>query len=84
MDEEVRNGYIRYKLDMIDLRESHKKSYEAGNLKGLKKGKEEEKISIAKNLLSLGIQKTKISQATGLSIAEIENIIFLTKKRTFK
>ncbi len=66
MDEEVRNGYIRYKLDMIDLRESHKTSYEAG--------KKKEKRSIAKNMLSLGMQETQISQATGLSLEEIEKI----------
>ena len=94
MDEDVRNSYIRYKLDMIDLRESHKTSYEAGNLKGLKKGIEKGKEEglkegmekgkeeglkegqkkIAKKLLSLGMKEIQISQATGLTIAEIENI----------
>ena len=78
MDEDVRNGYIRYKLDMIDLRESHKTSYDAGNLKGkkegLKEGSESTKKNIAATLLKKGMSSEEIAEITGLAIQEIEKI----------
>jgi len=78
MDESQKNHYIRYKQKMVDIRESYITKFEEGMEKGLKKGKEQgikkEKRNIAKNMLTLGLSKTQIAQATGLSITEIENI----------
>ena len=54
------------------------KGKEEGLLEGLEKGKEEGlmegKRQIAKNLLALGLGSDRISQATGLSVADIEKL----------
>ena len=47
---------------------------EGGYDKGLKKGKEQEKIEIAKKLLELGIEESKIIEATELTDKEIEKL----------
>ena len=45
-----------------------------GMEKGIEKGRQEEKLDIVKNLLSLGIEVEKISEASKLSIEEIYRI----------
>ena len=65
-----------------DLEEAHKQdlsdSYETGYDDGINKGKEdgkiEEKIEIAKVMLSKNISVKDISDITGLSIKEIKNL----------
>ena len=41
---------------------------------GISKGVSQEKVNIAKNLLSMNMSLEDISKATGLSVEEIENI----------
>ena len=50
------------------------KGLEKGREEGLEKGREEEKIEIAKNLISLGLDVEIIKKSTGLSKAEIEKL----------
>ena len=47
---------------------------EKGETIGLEKGKIEEKLEIARNLLSLGLPVSQIALATGLSASEIEGL----------
>ena len=42
--------------------------------KGMEKGREEEKLEIARNLKTMGLPSESIAQATGLTIEEIENL----------
>ena len=58
-------------MDEIAIRDS---GFKEGIEQGLKEGSQQEKISIAKNLLNLRIDINSISQATGLSVEEIENL----------
>ena len=46
-----------------------------GEKKGIKKGANNEKKSIAKNLLEIGIPKESIMQATGLSNKQIARLM---------
>ncbi|MDI6794897.1 MAG: Rpn family recombination-promoting nuclease/putative transposase, partial [bacterium] len=51
-----------------------KNSIEFALKQGLKQGREEKAIEIAKSLLSLGLDVEKISKATGLTTGKIEEI----------
>ena len=48
--------------------------YDDGKAEGLEEGKKEEQITIAKNLLKKGVSSKIVSESTGLSIEEIENL----------
>ncbi len=56
----------------------HKEGFEEGMEKGIKKGKEkgkeERNREIARNLKFIGLSPEQISQATGLSLEEINNL----------
>ena len=58
-------------MDEIAIRDS---GFKEGIEQGLKEGSQQEKISIAKNLLKLKVDINSISQATGLSVEEIEKL----------
>ncbi len=51
-----------------------RKGIETGIKEGVEKGKIEEKQTIAKAMLSKGLELEIISELTSLSIAEIENL----------
>ena len=70
MDEDARMSYYKYKQEVITRQENLTTKF----LQGKKKGKEEGLKQAAKNMLNLGLSKSQISQATGLSLAEIEAI----------
>ena len=48
--------------------------YDDGFENGITKGKEEEKIEIAKNLIKKGVSFEIVSESTGLSIGELEKL----------
>lgn len=52
----------------------HKEGYEEGIEKGIEEGKEERNREIALNLKSIGLSPEQIMQATGLSLAEINDL----------
>jgi predicted transposase/invertase (TIGR01784 family) len=56
------------------LQKGLEKGLEKGLQKGLQKGKLEEKLTIAKNLLRVGIEVSMIATTTGLSIEQIETL----------
>ena len=70
MDEEVIGLYDKElhleKLRLSELKEAKEK--------GIEKGIEQEKIDIAKNMLSKNIDISVISECTGLSKEEIEKL----------
>ena len=59
---------------MIILRDNIHTEREEGRAEGLVKGREEEKRENARNLKRLGVLSDIISQATGLSKNEIEEL----------
>ena len=65
---ELREKAVRDEMAMRDsgIKEGYKK--------GLEDGEKKEKISIAKNMLKANIDKNTISELTGLTIEQIENI----------
>ena len=85
---ELREKAVRDEMAIRDsgIKEGYKKGLEDGEKKGLvvgekkgfikgkKNGALEEKISIAKNMLKANIDKNTISELTGLTVKEIENI----------
>ena len=78
-DRPLTQEMIQHLLDMRakGRHEEASRLYQAkqeGKEEGIKAGKEEGKISIAKNLIDLNFPLEAISQATGLSIGEIENL----------
>ena len=54
--------------------EGHEEGRVEGEAIGLEKGREEEKRSIARNLKSMGLSVQQISQASGLTLEEIEQL----------
>ena len=54
--------------------ESHEEGREEGRKEGLVEGRQEEKRSIARNLKSMGLSVQQISQASGLTLEEIEQL----------
>jgi len=69
---EGRNDF--YSANTIAREEGREEGKEEGKEEGLKEGEKNKSIEIAKNLLKLNIDVKIISQSTGLSIKEIEDI----------
>ena len=61
-------------LKEMGANELRDKLIREGKLEGIKKGKLEEKIRIAKNLLKMGYSIKLISEATELDIEEIKTL----------
>ena len=81
---EVANELKRLSLDintvgLYDAAEENEKMMNSlkaeGERDGIKKGANNEKKSIAKNLLEIGIPKESIMQATGLSKKQIARLM---------
>ena len=73
---ELREKAVRDEMAIRDsgIKEGYKKGLEDGEKKGEEKGFIEGKINIAKNMLKANIDKKNISELTGLTIEQIENI----------
>ena len=54
--------------------DSYQKGKEEGRVEGLEKGMNQRSLEIARNLLSLGLPVTQITQATGLTEEEIKQM----------
>ena len=75
LSDEERKDYWA-KIEAKRIRDNElESSFMDGETKGRAKGKAEEKISIAKNLLKLNISIDDIANSTGLTKDEIENLI---------
>ena len=70
MTQEERANYTYYQKKLYDDRDEMK----AAENRGLERGREEEKIEIAKNLLKLNLDIDSISKATGLTKEEIQKL----------
>ena len=83
-DEIMRRQYTQrekalrdYRSDMAEARREGRQEgilegKREGILEGKREGRQEEKVSIAVNMLRLGIDVSHIAAATGLSIADVE------------
>ena len=58
----------------VGMKEAVKKGLEKGIKQGRKEGREEEKLLTAKNMLNKKLDINLISEVTGLSISDINNI----------
>ena len=67
-------AYYSHLDNLIILRDNIHTEREEGRAEGLVKGREEEKRENARNLKRLGVLSDIISQATGLSKNEIEEL----------
>ena len=66
--------FRRYMTEEEDMRIIQNTRMKSAEKKGLEQGILQEKIEIAKNLLNKNIDINIISESTGLSIEEIENL----------
>lgn len=75
-DEIMRRQYTQREKALRDYRsdmaEARREGEQKGRREGERKGRHEEKVSIAVNMLRLGIDVSHIAAATGLSIADVE------------
>ena len=71
-DEIMRRQYAQREKALRDYRSDMAEARREGILEGKREGKNEEKVSIAVNMLRLGIDVSHIAAATGLSIADVE------------
>ena len=75
-DEIMRRQYAQREKALRDYRsdmaEARREGILEGRREGEQKGRSEEKVSIAVNMLRLGIDVSHIAAATGLSIADVE------------
>ena len=75
-DEIMRRQYTQREKALRDYRsdmaEARREGEQKGRREGERKGRREEKVSIAVNMLRLGIDVSHIAAATGLSIADVE------------
>ncbi len=56
------------------LYHAEQKGIKRGIERGIEKGRQEEKLEMARKLKSMGLSLNQISQASGLSDSEIENL----------
>ena len=77
-DDEFRTYYDAEEMQRKLVNSARLDGYDAGYDNGIIKGKEEgakeRELSIAKNLLSIGLSKENIMKATGLNSQEIDNL----------
>jgi len=66
-----REAYYRHLDSDINARDILETAMDQGRAEGLEKGREEGKLSVAKNMKSIGVEASVISQCTGLTIDEI-------------
>lgn len=66
--------YLNRQAAILDYNSGIEGAREEGIKIGVDKGRVEEKISVAKNLLSMGIEIEKISKATNLSVEKIQEL----------
>ena len=80
MEYEAREKAIRdYNQGMLEAEQrgweiGRKEGREAGRKEGREAGEYEKSIQIAKNMLAMGLSKDMITQATGLSFMQIEQL----------
>lgn len=74
LDEANREETIRRLAEERGMAEGRAEGKAEGKAEGRAEGAKETSISVARNLLSLGIPVDKIAQATLLSIEEIESL----------
>ena len=79
-NDEFRVLYDAEKMRRKEINSARLDGYDDGYENGITKGKEEEKIAIAKNLLNIGTPKEDIIKVTGLSEDEINNLLEELKK----
>lgn len=65
---------LYYDRDKMFENACYEKGYSKGENIGYNKGKQEERLQIAKELLKLGVSIEKIGMATGLSEEEIVRV----------
>ena len=79
MDEKERIEYESYLTSLHDQASAYESTYVSGKIDGLKegieKGKKEEKIEIARNLIKAGVDIETIKSSTGLNDEELKNLI---------
>ena len=73
-NDEFRVLYDAEKMRRKEINSARLDGYDDGFENGIIKGKEEEKIEIAKNLLNIGTPKEDIIKVTGLSVEALENL----------
>lgn len=61
-------------LEVLEMAKPFEELYKKFEEKGRKEGKKEEKMAIAKKLLIKGIEPKAISEITGLSVKEIDEL----------
>ena len=72
MDEKEWELYNSRQMAILDYNTGMKNARDEGKAIGVKKGKKEEKLRIAKNLLNLGMNIEDIKKATGLTRRRIK------------
>jgi predicted transposase/invertase (TIGR01784 family) len=73
-DKEARALYLAREMAIHDEATRIEEAEERGKIEGIKEGLKEGSISIAKNLISIGLSEEDIIKATGLSKDEIKRI----------
>lgn len=73
-NDEFRVLYDAEKMRRKEINSARLDGYDDGYEIGITKGKEEEKIAIAKNFLKKGVSLDIVSESTGLSVEELEEL----------
>ena len=74
-NEVFRKEYLTMTIHEQDIAyEARKKGHEEGKLEGKLEGRQEAQIETAKNFLKMGLSVEQISEGTGLSLEEVENL----------
>lgn len=74
LSKEERNDYLHHMREMNSLRDMFAATRERALYEGRQEGRQEEKIEIAKKLLSKGLDKSAISEITGLPLELLDTI----------
>ncbi len=71
-DKDLMNILMREEIKEMDENTKIHNATEAGKKMGIKEGKQEEKVKIAKKMLELKVEIEVIANATGLTVDEIK------------
>ena len=71
---EMRAKTLKDKISALN--EAERKGIKKGRQEGIKEGEKSKAIEIAKSLINIGLDKETISKSTGLTLSEIEKLIY--------
>ena len=72
-DAQLREAQFEHEMFLHDQAQAKSDAHKEGYEEGMERGEHEKAVAVAKNLIKMGLSVQQVSEATGLSVDEINN-----------